>query len=259
MAFDEAVVIDTSPVIVVGAHAFDAEAMAGGWCATLAMAGRRVTLVHLSDGEQGHRTLSPESYAMQKRGEADLAATIMGVEQLSLHLPDTAVTATNEVVERVARLIREVRPGICIGHWSGSWHRDHRAAHQVFMDSLFLAALPTVMPDVAPFAPEAILFAENWEDAEGFQPSMYVDITPGYERWLAALDAYELCRGDIAAFPYRDYYTSLARLRGCISGDRYAEAFMPLRADVAAGFGIFAGHRAPSTPRGHRPGDRIGP
>jgi LmbE family N-acetylglucosaminyl deacetylase len=226
-------------LMVIGAHMFDAEAMAGGTCATVASGGGRVVLVHLSDGEQGHASLPPAVYAAQKRGEATQAATLLGAEHVALHLPDTRVTVTDEVSGQVALLIREARPRTVIGHWRGSWHRDHRAAHQALMDGLFLAALPTYVPDQAAWLPPRVLFAENWEDAEGFEPSTYLDITPGYDRWLEAMDAYELCRTDVASFPYRDYYLSLARLRGCLSGYRYAEAFMALSRPVAAGLGIF--------------------
>jgi LmbE family N-acetylglucosaminyl deacetylase len=239
--------VSTSPdapappsVLVVGAHAFDAEAMAGGWCATLASAGSRIVLVHLSDGELGHRSLSADDYARQKRTEAARAARILGAEAVFFGLPDTRVAASRDVEERLARLIREVRPSIAIGHWKGTWHTDHRAAHDAFMNGLFLAALPSVLGNLPAVRPDSILFAENWEDAEAFVATEYRDITPAYDRWLQAIDAYELCSGSIATFPYRDYYTSLARVRGCLAGHRYAEAYMPLDRAVAAGFGIFA-------------------
>lgn len=236
----------SGPLLVVGAHAFDAEAMAGGWCATAATAGQRVVLLHLSDGEQGHPRLEPSAYATQKRAESTRAAAILGGEAVSLHLPDTAVAATQEVTDRVARLIRDVRPTTVIGHWKGSWHRDHRAAYHVMMDGIFLAALPTYAPELPAHTPPTVMFAENWEDAEGFEPSVYLDVTSGYDRWLSAMDAYELCRGDLAVFPYRDYYVSLARLRGCLLGTRQAEAFMPLPRATAAGLGIF--HRSDADP-----------
>ncbi len=229
----------TADLLVIGAHMFDAEAMAGGTCATVTSSGGRVVLVHLSDGEQGHANLSPVVYARQKQAEARHAASLLGAEHVALHLPDTRVTVTDEVSDQVARLIRETRPRTVIGHWKGSWHRDHRAAHQALMDGLFLAALPTYALDQPAWLPPRVLFAENWEDADGFEPSTYLDITRGYDRWLGAMDAYELCRSDVASFPYRDYYLSLARLRGCLSGYQYAEAFMALSRPVAAGLGIF--------------------
>lgn len=228
-------------VLVVGAHAFDAEAMAGGLCATLAARGSRVVLAHLSNGEQGHVSLPPAEYARQKRTEAVHAARILGAEARFFDLPDTRIPVSEAVGEEVAQLVREVRPDLAIGHWKGSWHKDHVAAHHALMHGLFFAALPTWKPAVPAFRPASVLFAENWEDGEGFAPTEYHDVTLGYERWLEALDAYELCSGDLATFPYRDYYTSLARLRGCLVGHRYAEAFMPLGRAEAAGLGIFTG------------------
>ncbi|MFB9835200.1 PIG-L family deacetylase, partial [Actinoallomurus acaciae] len=57
-------------LLVVGAHAFDAEVIAGPLAAAVAGAGGRATLVHLSLGEQGHTRLAPAEYAEQKRAEA---------------------------------------------------------------------------------------------------------------------------------------------------------------------------------------------
>jgi hypothetical protein len=100
-----------------------------------------------------------------------------------------------------------------------------------------LAGLGLGDPRMAPHTPQEILFAENWEDAEGFKPDIYKDITEGFDLWQAALDEYEIGRADHQGFPYRDYYTSLARLRGCLAGTRYAQAFFSASIDLMAGLG----------------------
>jgi LmbE family N-acetylglucosaminyl deacetylase len=228
------------PVLVVGAHAFDAEVMAGGACATYSDEGRRVVLLHLSQGELGHRTLAPDAYARQKQSEAEEAARILGVEAVFFGYPDGAVPSDDVVAQRVARVIREIRPSIVIGHWRGSWHKDHVAAHRAMLQGVFFAALPTFDVTLAAHAPTQILFGENWEDDEGFRPEVYIDTTLVHERWLDALRAYALGRGELGDFRYLDYYGSLARLRGCLAGVGCAEAFMRTPRAVLIGLGQFA-------------------
>ena len=150
-------------------------------------------------------------------------------------------------------MVREVRPATVVTHWRGSWHPDHVATHYATLRGLLLAGLPIPTRDEAPgtphtaHTPREILYGENWEDGEGFRSDMYRDITAGFEAWQAALDEYEIGRVSNPGFPYRDYYTSLARMRGCLCGVKYAETFLPAPPEVRTGLAI------PSPDRGPRP------
>ncbi|MER3404076.1 MAG: hypothetical protein C4289_01905 [Chloroflexota bacterium] len=54
-------------------------------------------------------------------------------------------------------------------------------------------------------------------------------MTDTYELWLEAVQTHELVRGGILPFPYLEYYTALARVRGAEVGVQYAKAFMRVR------------------------------
>ena len=69
-----------------------------------------------------------------------------------------------------------------------------------------------------------VYYADNWEDAEGFAPYLYVDVTEDLAAWKAAATAYEFVRGGISPFPYLEYYEALARVRGALAGRRFAVA-----------------------------------
>src|SRR5262249_54289512 len=56
-------------IMVVGAHAADAEIMGGATVLKHVDAGWRAVLVHMTPGEKGHRTLSAEEYARIKEAE----------------------------------------------------------------------------------------------------------------------------------------------------------------------------------------------
>lgn len=219
------IVVRAESLLVVGAHAFDAEVIAGPLAATVAARGGTVTLVHLSLGEQGHPSLPPEEYAKQKRAEAEDAAAALGVSWRTLDLPDGFVPDTDDTALAVGDLVREHRPDVVVTHWRGSWHKDHRAAYAATTNGVLFAGLPTLSSTHPPHIPGLILFGENWEDDEGFRPEHLVDVSPGMQRWHRAIRAYELGRG-LSSFPYVDFYSSLYRMRGCLAGTDHAQGFL---------------------------------
>lgn len=225
-------------ILVVGAHAFDAEVIAGPMAFVAASGGAEVTFLHLTMGEQGHRCLAPTLYAEQKRGEAGEAAAILGAHWRGLDLPDAFLPDDEATALAVCDVIRELRPEVVVTHWKGSWHKDHRAACELTKNGVFYAALPTLERSLPAHSPGLLLFGENWEDDEGFEPQHLVDVTPGFAPWRAAAEKYELARG-LSSFPYMDYYASLYRLRGCLRGSTYAQAFMTMSHSWNAGAGLF--------------------
>jgi LmbE family N-acetylglucosaminyl deacetylase len=182
--------------------------------------------------------LSTHLYAEQKRGEADLAAARLGVKWRSLDLPDAFLPSDEATALAVCDVMRELKSEVVITHWQGSWHKDHRAAAEISKMAVFYASLPTLKRALPAFNPSLLLFGENWEDDEGFTPTYLVDVTPGFEPWRDAVEKYELARG-LSSFPYVDYYSALYRLRGCIRGTTYAQAFAGMSHSWNAGAGLF--------------------
>ncbi len=211
-------------MLVVGAHAFDAEVIAGPLAATAAARGIDVTLLHLSLGEQGHPSLSAAEYGEQKRREAGLAASALGVRMETLDWPDAFVPSDDAAALSVCDVVRRTRPDLVITHWSGSWHKDHRAANVCTLNGVFFAALPTLVRADPSHSPRTVLFGENWEDADGFVPDCLIDVSAGTEAWRTAIREYELGRG-LTSFNYYDYYSALYRTRGCLAHTEYAQAF----------------------------------
>ncbi|TPM40811.1 PIG-L family deacetylase [Mesorhizobium sp. B2-3-4] len=226
-------------ILVVGAHAFDAEVIAGPLAASAVKRGASVTFLHLTMGEQGHPCLIPAHYCVQKEEEAGRAAERLGVTVRSLGLRDAFLPSDDETALEVCDVIRELKPEIVITHWHGSWHKDHRAAAHLTQTGIFFAALPTVASDYAAHTPQLLLFGENWEDDDGFRPEHLVDVSDGFEAWSEAVKEYELARG-LSSFPYVDYYNALYRLRGCLRGTRHAQAFAAASHSWNAGSGLFA-------------------
>lgn len=213
-------------IMVVGAHAADAEIMGGASVLKHVGAGWRAVLVHMTPGEKGHRTLSPDEYATVKTREADAAARALGAESVMLPFRDGELPVSEEAQWAVADVIRERRPDVLLTHWRGSIHRDHRNTSLNVMESLFLARLPAFRRAHPAHGPSKVYYAENWEDAEGFRPDVYLDVSDVFDRYLEAIHSYSLFRGEVASFPYEQWYRGAAEMRGAEGGFRRAVALM---------------------------------
>ena len=213
-------------IMVVGAHAGDAEIMAGAVVAKYTRAGHEAVLVHLTPGEKGHRTLSAEEYAEQKITEGHKAAAALGAKAIFLPYKDAELPVNDEVKYQLADTIRAEKPTMIITHWKGSIHKDHENTYYIVQDAIFYAALPAIKRELPAHGCYTQFFAENWEDPYDFEIDTYVDITDTYEQWIEAAHQYELFSGSISSFRYMDYYKALAVVRGCLSNSKYAVGLM---------------------------------
>lgn len=218
-------------VLAIGAHAGDMEISAGPVLARSARMGRALHLLHLTPGEKGHPRRSAEEYARQKRQEALAAAGILGGEAHFLDYLDGELPDDEAARLAVAAWIRRLRPDVVITHPRGSMHRDHARTHRIVEDALFYAAIAAFdVEGLEPARVRRVLFAENWEDREGFEPFHFVPVEEDLDTWEKGACAYELFRGGVSRFPYLDYYKALYRVRGAESWCGWACAF-----DVAPG------------------------
>jgi LmbE family N-acetylglucosaminyl deacetylase len=212
-------------LLAIGAHAGDAEVTTGAILARHRRLGDRVVILHLTLGEGGNPRMGPPAYGEQKRREAHAAAAALGAEALFGPGKDGQVRADGETARYVADVIRQVKPTHVLTHWRESLHPDHAATHRIVQEAVLLASLEA-FESAHPRhrGLRAVYYAENWEDKDGFEPYLYVDVSEDLARWKAAVTAYEFIRGGISPFPYLEYYESLARVRGAEAGKRYAVA-----------------------------------
>jgi LmbE family N-acetylglucosaminyl deacetylase len=213
-------------ILAIGAHAGDAELTTGPLLMAERARGTRVVILDLTLGERGHPTLSAEQYGAQKRREAVAVAAAIGAE-LELGPWRDAEIPNDEASRRwVAAVIRRVQPTLVLTHWKESLHRDHSTTSAIVRDAVLLAALPDVAGvEGRPHRGVAVWYAENWEDATGFSPYLYVGVdTASWSRWRTAVSTFEFARG-ATGFPYVDYYDALGRVRGIEARKDRAVAF----------------------------------
>jgi LmbE family N-acetylglucosaminyl deacetylase len=216
-------------IMVIGAHAADAELMGGAVVLAHHRLGWRSVLVHMTLGEKGSRTYSAEEFAVQKRAEAERAGGILGSAVEFLPWFDGELPVHEDAQWQIADLIRKYRPDVILTHWKGSIHTDHTNTYENVLASLFFAGLKTFVREFPNYYPKAIYFAENWEDEEDFVPEVYLDVTADWETYVEAASSYELISGSQPPFRYLQWYEGASRMRGAERGMDRAVALMPYR------------------------------
>lgn len=212
-------------ILAIGAHMGD-EVAWGMALAAHVRQGGTVGMLHLTPGEKGHKTLSAEEYAQQKREEARACAETLGAQMWTLNYGDGELPVNEQVKWQIADIMREAGPKIVITHWGGSIHKDHTAAHENLPDALFYAGLPAFRREYPAHWVNALYYGENWEDLRGYQPEVYLQVLEeDIAVWERAMRCYALFRGEVSRFQYLDYYKALARTRGCEIFTEYAVTF----------------------------------
>jgi N-acetylglucosamine malate deacetylase 1 len=213
-------------ILAVGAHAGDMEVACGAVLAKHARQGDRVVMLHLTLGEGGNPALSPDEYGDQKRREALAAAEILGAEVLFGPYKDGEIPNDEDARRYVNDIIRQVKPTHIITHWKNSIHKDHTYTHAIVTDAVLLASLEGVESTYPRHrGVRGVYYTENWEDMDGYTPYIFVDVSETLPVWQEAVKQYEFIGGTISSFPYFDYYTSLARVRGALARVTYAVTF----------------------------------
>ncbi len=214
-----------SAIMAIAAHPGDAFFAMGAAVALQVHLGARGVFLSLSLGEKGSSTIAPAQYGRLQHEAAERAAQMLGAHTEFLDYRDGEIPVSDEATFAVSDMIRVHKPGIIVTHWRGSWHKDHKACYKIVNDAVFYAGLPALARKQPAHQVRKIFFADNWEDAKGFTPDTYLDVTPVFERWMEACAAFPMWRGE-TGFRYNDYYGSLAVERGCLSGHKYALALM---------------------------------
>lgn len=213
-------------ILAIGAHAGDAELTAGPLLIHQRLLGDRIVILHMTLGEGGNPKLAPAIYSAQKRREALAADSVIGAETIFGPYSDGQLPNDSAARMYVADVIRQVKPTHIITHWKNSIHKDHSTTSAIVQDAILLASLDGVVTGrPAHRGIRGVWYADNWEDAEGFQPYIYVDVSDSMGRWREAVTKYEFVRGGISSFRYLDYYDALSITRGAIAGKQRAVAF----------------------------------
>ena len=155
--------------LAIGAHPDDIEFGCGATLARWAEAGCEVSLLVCTDGAKGTWDAHADIPALvaRRKAEQSEAARRLGAtgEVRFLGEVDGELEVTMALRSRMARIIRELRPAVVLGHdpWK-RWrlHPDHRAAGFLCCDAVVAARDPHFFPEhgVANHRPDELLLFE---------------------------------------------------------------------------------------------------
>jgi 4-oxalomesaconate hydratase len=209
-------VSDSGGLLVVSAHAGDFVWRAGGAIALAVRRGERATVVCLSFGERGESARawrdghSLEEIKSLRRAEATAAAAALGAEVRFLDAGDYPLRESQELVDRLVHLYRELAPAVVLTHTlADPYNGDHPAAARMALQARVLAqAIGYDAPGEPLGAPPVFLFEPHQPEQCDFKPGVLLDITPVFDRKRAAMECLP------AQQHMWDYYTDLAKRRG---------------------------------------------
>ncbi|MBX7257541.1 MAG: bacillithiol biosynthesis deacetylase BshB1 [Candidatus Hydrogenedentes bacterium] len=171
-------------ILAIGAHPDDVEIGIGGLVRKLVLAGRRVGILDLTQGEMGTRGSVEE-----RQQEAADSARILGVaERENACLPDGALANTSVMQRTVVPILRRFRARVILAPYDQDRHPDHSAAHALARDANYFAGLSRIESDAPPHRAPVVYYYRVY--GEPTAPQFVVDISKEFETKLEALRAY---------------------------------------------------------------------
>ncbi|MDH7481950.1 MAG: PIG-L family deacetylase [Armatimonadota bacterium] len=215
-------------ILAVGAHPDDIEILCAGTLAKYASQGHDIIMCHACIGDKGHFHIPNDELAKIRRKEAQLSASRIGAESISLGIPDCEIFNNRETLAVFIDMIRVTKPDLIITHSPTDYMPDHCVVSGLVYDASFHASLPNWKTEheyhdkVPP-----VIYMDNVAGVD-FEPGEYVDITDFIEKkkemmmchqsqvvWLKEHDNLDVIQ----------FIEDCAKFRGWQCGVKYAEAF----------------------------------
>lgn len=202
--------------LVISAHSADFVWRAGGAIALYAGRGYRVLIACLSYGERGESaklwkqpSMSIEAVKEARRREAERAAAILGGESLFLDAGDYPLRPTEELVNRLVALYRELQPEFVLTHsLHDPYNFDHPEAARLAQEARIIAQAHGHPGGKVIGAPPVFLFEPHQPEQCGWRPDVLLDIS---EVWELKRKAFECMEAQEHLW---EYYTRVGLQRG---------------------------------------------
>jgi bacillithiol biosynthesis deacetylase BshB1 len=216
--------IQTLDVLVVAPHPDDAELGMGGAILKLISEGKRVGILDLTDGEP-----TPFGTTEIRRQETAAASEVLGIcWRENLGLPNRRLEATLDAREKLAGVIRRVRPRWLFAPYWIDAHPDHVAATQLVEAARFWAKLTKTEMPYDPFHPERIYNYYCVHLKLHPTPAFVLDISDFWDKKFAAIGCYhsQFVAGREHQTPgFLEQLREEAAYWGKLIGVRYGEPF----------------------------------
>src|SRR5713226_5712526 len=135
-------------ILTILAHPDDAEFLCGGTLIRLAREKSwQVHIASMTAGDCGSAQFGPEEISRIRRKEGADAAALIGATYHCLEERDLLVFYNERALERVTRLLREVRPRIVLTHSPADYMLDHEVTSTLARAAAFGAPVPNFFRD----------------------------------------------------------------------------------------------------------------
>lgn len=181
-------------IIVFGAHPDDSEYQAAGVAALWAAQGHHVKFVSVTNGDQGHYSISGGALARRRKAEVQKVAQGLGIDQtVVLDNPDGYLMPSVENRRTVIRLIREWQADVVIAPRPYDYNPDHRYVGVLAQDAAFIVTLPFVELNSPPCErnPVFLYSPDRFTKPIPFKADIAVSIDEVFDRVVNALHAME--------------------------------------------------------------------
>jgi LmbE family N-acetylglucosaminyl deacetylase len=232
-------------VLSVLAHPDDAEFLCAGTMIRLVREhGWQAHLATMTAGDCGSAELSADEISRVRRREGAEAAAIIGATYHCLEERDLRVFYNERTLERVTRLLREVRPRIVFTHSPSDYMLDHEVTSTLARAAAFAAPIPNYPAgQAAPLAAiPRLYYCDPIEGKDPFgqevQPGFCIDVTAVIQTKAEMLARHASQRDWLLKHHGMDQYLRAMRDWGAARGRRCGVSF-------AEGFRQHLGHSYP--------------
>lgn len=214
-------------ILAFGAHADDVEIGMGGTLAKFAKMGKKILICDLTKAE-----MSSNGTVERRLEEANRAAEILGVNRMSLNLPDRGLYMKEEYIKEIILMVRTYKPTLVFAPYVIDRHPDHGNAARLVEEAVFSAGVRKVMENEGMDAHHV----QNiyYYMINGFhKPNFVIDISACMTQKIDSLQAYQsqFVKSDAAVDTplvngYIETVEARERMFGKEVGVAYAEGFM---------------------------------
>jgi LmbE family N-acetylglucosaminyl deacetylase len=219
------------------AHPDDAEFLCAGTLLRLAREhGWQVHVATMTPGDCGSAELPPEEISRVRRAEGARAAALAGATYHCLEERDLLVAYGERPLERLTRLLREVRPRLLLTHSPADYMLDHEQTSALARAAAFAAPVPNFLRGRLPEPLDHVPHLYYCDPIEGkdalgreVEPSFGIDVSgvigPKAEMLAAHASQREWLRKHHGMDQYLEAMRDWGARRGRPRGVAYAEGF----------------------------------
>jgi LmbE family N-acetylglucosaminyl deacetylase len=197
-------------ILAIGAHPDDIEFGCGGTIIKYTERGHRLFLHIMTEGGLGAETTT-------RVEEQEASKAVLGAEDIFWGgYKDTHLVVDVELIGKIEKVIRKVRPDFIFCNFPDDTHQDHRHLSQAVMSATRYI--------------RNVLFYEG-PTTQNFKPHVFVDISDTLDKKIEALKAHksQVMKTNIEDLSIVEVARSSANFRGIQGRVKFAEAFHSLR------------------------------